>query len=377
MAYALSPRRNAPPAVAAPTNVRAPEPARSFVRFLKAVQDRDEATLEKVYQTGYTSWSSTVTKAALSETSGAAGGYTVPLDYTARLLEVLSEECFIFPRANVIPMAANQLLCPKIDVETVQSAGTSGLFGGVKFTWGFEQAPPETAEPTFRQLSLNAWDLLGRAVVSNQFLADIGPVGEDYLINLFGKAAAWATEYAFLQGTGADQQMPLGVVKAVGMGSLAVTRQTTSTVTIQDITSMTAALLPQSWGRAIWAVHPKALTPIQQLAQYFINIELGGLHKKAHQAAGVLSTLPLFVTDKLPAPGVNVDGDLVLFDPYLYVVGVRQEVLIDASPHPSFRTNQTEFRVWLRLDGKPENSNVITLVDGTTQVSPFVVLKGK
>ncbi|MCI0409059.1 MAG: phage major capsid protein, partial [Acidobacteria bacterium] len=159
-----------------------------------------------------------VAKAAMSELSGSVGGYLLPQDYSDALLETIAELSFIYPRATVIPMFSADLLAPRWNVETAPTAaGIAPFFGGVIFRWGAEPALPET-EPTFRMDTFHAWDLLGYCTVSNQWLQDAGaeqPLrAEHYLIRMFGRAAAWQAELAFLQGLGAAQQMPLGIVNS-------------------------------------------------------------------------------------------------------------------------------------------------------------------
>jgi HK97 family phage major capsid protein len=302
----------------------------------------------------------------MGENSGVVGGYLVPLDYSLALMKVISEESFIYPRAHKVPMLAAETLCPRIDVETAPaSAGISPFFGGIVFKWGSSQAPQET-EPTFRQLSLKAWDLLGYATVSNDWLGDTGPDGEAAVVELFGKAAAWYAEYAFLQGTGTAAQMPLGILKA-GQ-TKAVARAGGNAVAAADVANMTAALLPASWPRAIWACSPTVKAQLVKISTYFLNacgLEPDGRHYSLDGIAG-------YVTEKLPPLGTA--GDLILFDPWLYVIGVRQEVLVDVSPHSRFQTNQTDFRIWMRMDGKPQVSGQITLQDTSTVVSPYVLL---
>lgn len=347
---------------------------RSFTGFLKAVSDARVGTreqqynaqilLDRTYKTGYQTTSSVITKTVMGEQSGTTGGYLVPMDFSLQLMETIVEDSFIYPRAQVIPMRSGVMWAPKVDVETLQSAGTNPLLGGVKFTWGSEQAPPET-EPTFRQMELRSWDLLGLAKISNQFLMDTGPEGEGYLVKLFGRAAAWYAEYAFLQGTGTSKMMPTGIVNAPG--TLSVTRSSSSHVTAIDIASMASSLLPFSWNRAVWATDPSTLADICKLSTFFVN---QGMTDPG--AAGYLLTRPLFVTDKLVPLGST--GDLILFDPWLYVIGSRLEVVVDVSPHADFQNFQTDFRVWLRLDGKPQVSKTITLTNGTTVVSPYVRL---
>jgi HK97 family phage major capsid protein len=351
-----------------------PPPRRSFVGFLKAVQETaSPATrlaaqyrLHKDYGSGYRSERTAgVQKAAMGEESGSVGGYLLPVDYTAALLESLVENSFIYPRANVIPMATAEVRCPRIDVETVPAnPGVSPFLAGMSFSWGSGQAPAET-EPTFREARLKAWDLLGYAIVSNQLLADTGPEGEEYLVRLFGKAAAWYAEYAFLRGTGAAQLMPLGLLNAPA--ALAVNRATPNQITAGDIANMGAAMIPYGWQNAVWAVSPTCLAQLVKVSNFFLN-----QGKPDEFNCGYLLTRPVFITEKLPPLGTP--GDLVFFDPSLYVIGSRQEVLVDVSAEALFRSNQTVFRVWLRLDGRPQLSAPVTLADGTTRASSIVVL---
>lgn len=372
---------------------------KSFVDFLNLVRGADSRcpertqhscrkALEQDYRTGYVSiekgqWKP-VAKAAMSVQSGMTGGYLLPMDFSDALLETVAEESFIYPRATVIPMFSLELQAPRIDVETAPaSVGVSPMFGGINFHWGMEDTPAQT-EPSFRMTNFTAWDLLGYAVVSNQWLQDAGAIqptaesprpeadpllkAEHYLIRTFGKAAAWYAEYAFLQGLGSGQRMPLGILNSPA--TRAVTRAGGGAIAIADIGAMAGTLLPRSWNTAIWACSPTALAKVLQLAQYHISTHppVG----PGPKPMGYLANLPLYVTDKLPPLGSK--GDLVLFDPALYVIAQRMEVVVDVSPDDLFRTNQTVYRVWLRLDGKPEFSGPVTLPDSSTVVSPYVVL---
>lgn len=335
----------------------------TFPEFLQAVKRRDLEAL-KAFGSGYVSErGGTISKSIMGENSGVVGGYIVPTEMSDKLLATIAENSFIYPRANVLPMNSGETLCPVIDAITAQAAGVTPLFGGVSFNWGSEQAPNES-EPTFRQVSLRAWDLVGYCTVSNQFLNDISPAAEDYLVKLLGGAAAWQAEYAFLQGLGADNRMPLGVINAPA--KISTTRATVNQVSPNDLSSMAGSMLPGSWNRAIWACSPTAFNELSSSQSFSSN--QGNLGPNA----GTLFTRPLFVTDKLPPLGTA--GDVVFFDPFLYVIGDRQQVIVDVSEQTLFRTNQTVFRVWLRLDGKPQLSGQVTLADGSTVASGYVVL---
>ena len=378
---------------------------KSFVGFLNLVrgaysgsdQRACRKALEQDYRTGYVAiekgagkdgesrWQP-VEKAAMSVLSGGTGGYLLPMDYSDALLESLAEECFIYPRATVIPMYSLEMQAPRINVETAPTAqGVSPFFGGVQSRWGLEDAPVQT-EPAFRMTNFTAWDLLSDAVVSNQWLQDAGAIqltagaerpeadpllkAEHYLMRIFGKAAAWSAEYAFLQGQGAALRMPLGIIHSPA--TRAVTRAGANLIAAADVANMSGNLLPRSWNTAVWACSPSVLAQVQQLAQYQMNVSPVEANKLSPRPCGYLSSLPLFITDKLPALGQR--GDLALFDPALYIIAQRMEVVVDVSPDVLFSTNQTVYRIWMRLDGKPEFSGPVTLPDTTTVVSPYVVL---
>lgn len=339
-----------------------PRAGASFGDFLRAVRYGDPREVEKVGS------ERVVAKAAMSGNSGATGGYLVPAEMSLSMMKTIAEESFLLPKATKIPMTSRTAKVPVIDFQTTPAAAAiSPFFGGLVLRWGSEQSPAAT-EPTFRQLELVAWDLLGYCTVSNDFLYDLTDAGEKHLKDLFAKAAAWYAEYAFLRGTGSADSMPLGIVNAPG--TLLVTRAGANSVAAIDIAAMSAALLPRSWKTAVWVCNPTALLKIVQLSTYWMNSP-GKDHTEG--IAGYLVTRPVYVTEKLPALGTK--GDLLLIDPSLYVVGNRQEVVIDASTEGSaFRTNSTDFRIWLRMDGKPANSATITLADDVTIASPFVCL---
>lgn len=373
---------------------------KSLVEFLNLVRGANPRTpegrqyfcqqrLEKVYRTGWVTKENgtdrIVQKAAMSVTSGSTGGYILPVDFSDALLEAVVEESFIYPRATVIPMFSLELQAPRIDAETATTVnGVSSLFGGVRFRWGMEDAPVQT-EPTFRMTNFTAWDLLGDAVVSNQWLQDAGAIqatsesqrpeadpllkAEHYLIRLFAKAAAWHAEYAFLRGLGAGQEMPLGIVNAPA--ARAVTRAGAGAIVIGDIADMAARMLPLGWNTAVWACHPLAMGQITKITTYQANQPVNWKDMSL-SPSGVLMGRPLFVTDKLPPLGQR--GDLVFFDPSRYIIAQRMEVIVDVSPDVLFQTNQTVYRIWLRLDGKPQFSSTITLPDVSTVVSPYVIL---
>jgi HK97 family phage major capsid protein len=357
-------RRNAAPILFGPGGDG--DPKKSFGDWALAVARNDRGYLEKHYGSKFNEWQ---TKAALGESSGVTGGYTVPPEFYQQLLTIMAEQTFIRPRAFVVPMGSATLQMPYLDVTTVQSAGVSPFFGGVQMYWTAEAQTRTETEPQFKQMELRAWELSGYSVSSNVLLQDSIVGLEKFLMTLFAKAIAWYEEYAFLQGSGTGK--PQGMLAAPA--TIPVTRAGSNQIQFADVATMWSKLLPVSWNSAVWAFSPSAIPQLLQLKDgnnraIFISIDQGITKTPTWSLLG----RPAIPTEKLPALGTK--GDLMLVDPQFYVIGDRMQIEIAASEHVNFLKNQMTWRVVERVDGQPWMDKPVTLQDGSTQVSPFVAL---
>jgi HK97 family phage major capsid protein len=331
--------------------------------------------LEKTYQSPRSDWSASAQaqfKAALGESSGATGGYIVPPDFYQQLLAIAAEAATVRPYAFVMPMNSATLQFPYLDITTAQAAGNSPFFGGVIANWTSEAQTRTEVEPKFKMMELKAQELSGYSVSSNILLQDAAFGLEKFLFTLFGKAVAWYEEYAFLQGNGVGK--PLGIINAAATAiALPGGRTSANTIQYQDIATMLSKLLPASYIRAQWWISPTCVPQILQLKDganraIFISVDQGAVKPPVWK----LLNLPVNITEKLPAMGTQ--GDILLADPSLYVIGDRMALEVAASEHVNFLANQMTWRFVQRVDGRPWLDNVITLQDGTSTVSPFVVL---
>lgn len=345
-------------------------PSRCFADFLARVWDDDRGGLEKVYGPCHNhDGHHPVTKAALSESGGATGGYLVPPDIRYDLMKDVAEDALFRPRALVVPMASATCDLSLPDATTPQTAGTAPEFGGVLLSFKPEAAARPETEPQWRRVQLKAWELTGYALASNNLLADGGRALEAVLRRLFARSIAFYEDYYFLRGSGAGQ--PMGLVNAPA--SKQVTRQTSSQFTLQDVYSMSGNLLPASWARAVWAV---SVSVWQWLLK--LNTNAWQVNQPIAEGAGrphfVLNGQAGFVTEKLPAVGTQ--GDVALFDPSLYVIGDRGEtdIAVSRDEPTAFPKNQSVWRIVHRVDGQPAFGSVLTLQDGSTTASPYTVL---
>jgi HK97 family phage major capsid protein len=338
-------------------------------------------TITKAAKTGVKGFNGEVRKTALAESSGQTGGYVIPPQFMTELLTIAAEEGFIQQLCKVIPMTTREVDWPMLDITTAQSAGTTPYFGGVFFQWQPEAQSISETEPTFRQSKWTAWDLVGYTVSSNQLLQDNG-VGVDALLTqLFGAAVTWYSEYAFLNGLGAGNSMPLGILNAGA--TIQQSRSTPGHFTLRDAAAMLSHLQIRSWDTCCWIVHQSVIPDLIQMVDNTSHNQLvwlspygdaaknmGPISMKLPQA--FLNGRPLYITEKLPSIGST--GDVLLADFSRYVVGNRMDMQIDVSPHYKFQNNQLTWRVVARKDGKPWLNGPITDAQGWS-LSPFIALK--
>jgi HK97 family phage major capsid protein len=321
--------------------------------------------LERDYGTTIAPWQ----KAAMGESSGVTGGYTVPPDFYTQLLAIAAEDNFFRQRAFIQPMGSATLQFPYLDITTVQATGVSPFFGAVQAYWTAEAQTRTETEPQFKMMELRAQELSGYSVSSNVLLQDAAFGLEKFLYTLFGKAVAWYEQYAFLQGSGVGK--PLGILNAPA--TLVQSRNTPSTVKYPDISNMFSKLLPSSINRAVWVITPTVIPQLLQLQDganraIFISIDQGAVKPPVWKLLG----LPVQITEMMPAMGTK--GDVSLVDCSNYVIGDRMALEIAASEHVNFLKNQMTWRFVQRVDGQPWMDKPVTLQDGVTQVSAFVVL---
>ncbi len=202
-----------------------PKPRKSFADWTAAVQRRDARYLKEHYGSEFNGGDADhlnpAQKAAMAESGGATGGYTVPTEYAKRIMAIVAEVSFIRPSAQVVPMSSATLAYPLLDVTTPQSAGTSPFAGGFNLQWTAEGLTRPETEPAFKQMELRAWELTGYALLSRPVLDDSTALSS-YLMTVIAWAVAWSEEYAFLQGNGVGK--PQGILTAAA--SLVVNRQT-------------------------------------------------------------------------------------------------------------------------------------------------------
>jgi HK97 family phage major capsid protein len=337
----------------------------NFADWLLAVRRNDSKYLAEKYDSHMVD--GVEGKTAMATTSGAAGGYTVPVEFMPRLLEAAAEAGIARSRATIVPMTSRSIQVPYLDITNAPTAGQTAFYGGLIAQWTEEASTLNETEPTFRQLELIAHELSGYSVMSNTLLQDNAIGLEAVLVKLFGGAIGWFEDYAFIAGDGVGK--PLGALS--GGAAVEIERQTASQFTIQDAGKMLGSMLP-SWNKktTTWVVHPTVVQQVMQMVSAAAGV--GWLDNLRDDLPMQLLGIPVCISEKMQP--LNTDKDVALIDWQHYLIGDRQQVEIAYSEHFKFTNNQATWRFVARVDGQPWLRQYVTAADASTKLSPYVWL---
>jgi len=307
-------------------------------------------------------------KRSMSEGVVSDGGALVPPAYASQVWDTALESEVVRPRATILDMSkypSNELNVPA----WVIGDHSSNLYGGISTYWKHEGATLTDSDPEPRMLKFVAKKLTGLCKVTDELIQDAPGLISD-LTHVFGGSLGFELDDKFLTGSGSGE--PKGILNAACLKEVSKEGgQTATTFTYQNAVDMLAGLPPGSYKRAAWFCHPSV---VPQLATMSITIGTAGSHipvLKESNGQWTLLTLPVVFTEKLPALGTA--GDVLLADMSQYAIATRSELRVDTSIHPYFTSGHTAMRFVTRLDAQPAWDEALTLKDGSTTVSPFVV----
>ena len=295
------------------------------------------------------------------------GGFLCPVETAEEIHNVSLENEIVMPGAMVIPMRTNEKKLPGLNI----GDHSSNLFGGFEASYKPEAGTLSEKNPKTRQVKLSCKKLTGFMRLSRELFDDI-PGGGSQVVDICGKGLAWYRDKAFLKGSGAGE--PLGILNANCLVTVAKeTGQSASTITYPNLCDMMSRMFAGSFKNSVWIAHQ---TCIPQLLQLTISVGTGGAFipvlTKSKDGQFEILTRPVIFTEKTESLGSK--GDIMLCDFGQYVVGLREEMRLDFSPHVYFTTDEIAARLIERHDGMPLWSEALTLQDGSTTVSPFVTL---
>ena len=286
------------------------------------------------------------------------GGYSVPEEYGAFLMDKSLETEIIRPRATVWAMGSETKKVPAFD----GADRSTNLFGGISGEWLEEGQTGTRKVAKLRLIQLTAKKLACFSQASNELIAD-GMSFEEMLAGALIKGIGWYMDYAFINGTGVGQ--PLGILADPALITVSKeASQTAGTINYTNVVNMFSRLAPSCFTNAVWLANPSV---IPQLLTMTITIGTGGAQIPVFREESGKFTLlgkEVLFTEKCPALGAK--GDLILADLSQYTIGMRKEIALDRSNVPGWMEDMTDYRVIVRVDGQGTWDKPITPKNGAT-----------
>jgi HK97 family phage major capsid protein len=348
--------------------------ARTWGTFVAAIRDKDD-------RQGVAREMAKV-RNELGERVPSEGGFLVPWTLQKQVLALMTT-AIVRPRAMYLPIAGLRTSAPFLENADQSTSGQA--LGGLTFSLVEEGAPFPATSPEFGRTTLEV-NKVGAYMtnVPNELLADAPAFTDVFLpVTIARGLAFWEDDMFIAEGNGVGQPQALLNAEA----GLAVDRATSGAVVLADLVGMVKGLHPESMKTAAWLVSKSANDQLLDLyygavGQVWNGTELVDAqmpvappewYKPGTADSGPrILGLECEVNDHQPA--VGTPGDVMLYDPALYLVADRGEMTVEISSKGSgFANDTSNIRVRHRVDGRfwPQ-STYTTKTD--QEVSPLVIL---
>ena len=311
---------------------------------------------------------------AVLGTNGADGGFALQTDFAGMILESAVQQSPLLNRLDRYTCSS-----PANAMRWLSAAETDvskSVFGGVQMYWAAEGATVAARKPQFREMKMDLEKMMGFAYCTDEMLQDAA-----FLTGFFGNAFTLAAERLLIDSviSGDGVGKPLGLLNSKAMLTVAKEDgQAAGTFLGANAIKMQARAMPRNRDRLVWLMHPDVEEQLPYLsiqsgeaAKFLWNPE-GGLGNFDTQR--VLNK-PVLFEDSCSALGNK--GDIMLVDPFQYILLTKGTAKQDWSVHVEFLTDQNCFRMIYRCNGAPKAETPLTIKNSTKTRSPYITLAAR
>lgn len=206
-------------------------------------------------------------KALDTGTSGSGGGFIVPSEYVADVIELLyAQACVVRAGATVLrDLKGSPVKLPK-------QTGSGSAY------WIGQNASITESDASFGQIELTPKTLAMRTRFSRLLDLTSNPAAEQLIRNDFARTAALELDRVSLRGSGSSNQ-PLGIANTAGISSYAIGTNG-GPLTVDDLYGMAGLIEDANAAgtRLALVTHPKAMRKLkkQRIAQF--SGDSGGMY---------------------------------------------------------------------------------------------------
>jgi HK97 family phage major capsid protein len=306
-------------------------------KFFKALYNKDLTTLASFK--------------AMNETTGSAGAFLVPEEFTAEVYRIVEDFGLVAKMATKFPMGSDTRNIPTV------ASSVTGSYPG-------EATAGTASQPVLAQVQLISKTWVGLTAMSNELLEDANVSVVNLLVELFAEAIAGEIDSQALVGTGSPFT---GILSnsSVTVVTTAVGKSTFSLVELSDYRDLIANVKPWSlqgagfvMHRSVWSIIQKLRTGGTNSGDFFgasTNPVIVGVPQGFPSAtAGFLWGYPVYLSDKMPTT-TGVSTKFVIFGNLKHIyLGDRANLAVSISTEgviggvSLFETNQSAVRVIAR-----------------------------
>lgn len=300
--------------------------------------------------------------------SGQDGGYAVPPEFRAEIMEAVNSEDSLFARTDQIPINGSSVKMPVDETTDWESSG------GIQVYWEDELNQLTGSKPKLDLVEWNARKVTALVNVSSELLDDASAM-DGYIRRRAPRKMNFAVDLAVLQGSGTGR--PLGVLNSPALITVAAEgSQTADTVLRENIDKMWQRMPFPNRRNSVWVVNQDIETQLQNLQFTGTNspqpvfLPAGGYSQSPFDT---LKGRPIIYTQAASTLGDKGDISLIDWSQYATVVK-RNGIKVDTSMHLYFDADAMAFRFIMRVGGHPWLSAPIQPRVGSNTMSPFVTL---
>lgn len=319
-------------------------------------------------------------RAALStygnESTGADGGFAVPVDFKTEIMRLVEAEESLFSRCDSSPTASNSVT---VITDETSAYSTSG----VRVYTRAEAAAMTQSKPSLKELTVKLNEIYAFVPMTDELLQD-APLMSSYLTTKAGEAIQFKMNDYIVNGTGAGQF--LGIMNSGALVTVAAEgSQTADTLHGDNVVKMWARMPGGVRGRSVWLINQDLEPQLMKLGVVVgtpsgtatggvpVYMPPGGLSASPF---GTLLGRPVILTEACAAIGDL--GDIILAYMGGYFAPFKSGgIKSDVSMHLYFDQGVTAFRWTMRAGGQPWLSAPIARKNGSNTLSHFVTLAAR
>lgn len=306
-----------------------------------------------------------------NEGSGSDGGFALQTDFASVIMESAVQQSPLLNRLDryTCSSSANAMRWVSADETDVSKS----VFGGVQMYWASEGAAVNASKPQFREMKMDLEKMMGFLYCTDEMLEDVAFM-TSFASSSFMLAGDRLLTEGVISGDGVGK--PLGMIHSKALVTVdKESNQTAGTFLGNNAIKMQARAMPRNRERLVWLMHPDVEEQLPTL-----SIQSGNESKFLWNPEGGLGNFdtqrvlnkPVLFEDSCSALGTA--GDIMLVDPYMYILLTKGTIKQDWSIHVEFLTDQNCFRVVYRCNGAPKVNKPLKIKNSIKTRSPFVAL---